>query len=138
MLPISFLTDYGHADEFVGVCHGVMQRIAPGVVIVDVTHSVPRHDVTRGALTLANAMPFLPKGVHVAVVDPGVGSKRRALALRCHDGNVLVGPDNGLLQPAAAASGGIVEALDLSDTPFRLDPVSATFHGRDLFAPVGA
>jgi S-adenosylmethionine hydrolase len=138
MLPISFLTDYGRGDEFVGVCHGVMQRIAPGVVVIDITHDVPAHDVRRGALALMNAMPFLPQGVHLAVVDPGVGSERRPVALRCADGNVLVGPDNGLLCAAAGMCGGVEEALDLTATPYRLEPVSSTFHGRDLFAPVAA
>jgi S-adenosylmethionine hydrolase len=138
MLPISFLTDYGHGDEFVGVCHGVMQRIAPGVVVVDITHEVPRHEVRIGALSLQNAIPYMPQGVHVAVVDPGVGGERRALALRCADGNLLVGPDNGLLWPAAETCGGVEEALDIAESPHRLQPVSATFHGRDLFAPVAA
>ena len=138
MLPITFLTDYGRGDEFVGVCHGVMQRIAPGVVVIDITHDVPAHDVRQGALALMNAMPFLPQGVHLAVVDPGVGSERRPVALRCADGNVLVGPDNGLLSAAAGVCGGVEEALDLTATPYRLEPVSSTFHGRDLFAPVAA
>jgi S-adenosylmethionine hydrolase len=138
MLPISFLTDYGRADEFVGVCHGVMQRIAPGVVVIDLTHEIARHDVRQGALALMNAIPFLPQGVHLAVIDPGVGSARRPVALLCADGNLLVGPDNGLLSPAARACGGVEEALDLANTPYRLEPVSNTFHGRDLFAPVAA
>ena len=138
MLPLSFLSDYGHADEFVGVCHGVIQRIAPGAVVVDVTHGVPRHDVQRGALSLRNAIPYLPPGVHIAVVDPGVGGDRRAVALRAADGNLFVGPDNGLLWPATEACGGAIEAVDLAESPHRLDPVSATFHGRDLFAPVAA
>lgn len=138
MLPISFLSDYGHGDEFVGVCHGVMQTIAPGVVVIDVTHEVPRHEVRIGALALHKAIPFMPRGVHVAVVDPGVGGDRRAVAVRCADGNLLVGPDNGLLWPAAEVCGGIVDAFDIAESPHRLDPVSATFHGRDLFAPVAA
>ena len=138
MLPISFLTDYGHGDEFVGVCHGVMQRIAPGVTVIDLTHEVPRHDVRTGALALRNAIPYMPRGVQVAVVDPGVGGDRRPVALRCADGNLLVGPDNGLLWPAAAACGGVGVAVDIAASPHRLEPVSATFHGRDLFAPVAA
>jgi S-adenosylmethionine hydrolase len=138
MLPISFLTDYGHGDEFVGVCHGVMQRIAPGAVIVDITHEVPRHDIWAGALTLERAIAFMPKGVHLAVVDPGVGSARRPVALQCADGNLLVGPDNGLLAAAARTCGGVRQAVDLSGSDFRLQPVSATFHGRDLFAPAAA
>ena len=138
MQPISFLTDYGHGDEFVGVCHGVMQRIAPGVVVIDVTHEVPRHDVRIGALALRNAIRFMPHGIHLAVVDPGVGGDRRAVAMRCADGNVLVGPDNGLLWPAGEACGGVTAAFDIGESRYRLDPVSATFHGRDLFAPVAA
>jgi S-adenosylmethionine hydrolase len=138
MQPISFLTDYGHGDGFVGVCHGVMQRIAPGVVVIDVTHEVPRHDVRSGALALRDAIRFMPRGIHLAIVDPGVGGARRAVALRCADGNVLVGPDNGLLWPAAEACGGVTAAFDIGASRYRLDPVSATFHGRDLFAPVAA
>jgi S-adenosylmethionine hydrolase len=138
MLPLSFLSDYGREDEFVGVCHGVVQRIAPGAMVIDLTHDVPRHAVRTGALTLQNAIPFLPHGVHIAVVDPGVGTERRAVALRARDGNYFVGPDNGLLWPAADACGGVVEAVDIVESRYRLEPVSATFHGRDLFAPVAA
>jgi S-adenosyl-L-methionine hydrolase (adenosine-forming) len=138
VLPISFLSDYGRSDEFVGVCHGVMQRIAPGAVIIDLTHDVPRHDVRLGAVTLQGALPHLPQGVHLAVVDPGVGGERRAVALRCEDGNLLVGPDNGLLWPASEVCGGVAQAVDVGHGPHRLQPVSATFHGRDLFAPAAA
>ncbi|HZO60898.1 MAG TPA: SAM-dependent chlorinase/fluorinase [Solirubrobacterales bacterium] len=138
MLPLSFLSDYGHGDEFVGVCHGVVQRIAPGAVVIDVTHDIPRHDVRLGALSLQRAVPYLPQGVHIAVVDPGVGGERRAVAIRAADGNMFVGPDNGLLWPAAETCGGVVEAVDVGQSPHRLEPVSATFHGRDLFAPVAA
>jgi S-adenosylmethionine hydrolase len=135
---VSLLTDYGLADEFVGVCHGVIARICPPARIIDVTHGVAPQDVLGGALRLRAALPYLPGGVHVAVVDPGVGSERRAVAIRCADGQVLVGPDNGLLWPACEHSGGIVEAVEISASPFRLEPVSATFHGRDIFAPVAA
>ena len=138
MLPLSFLSDYGHGDEFVGVCHGVVQRIAPGAVVIDVTHEVPRHEVRVGALLLQSAIPYLPQGVHIAVVDPGVGSDRRPVAIKAADGNLFVGPDNGLLWPAADTCGGVVEAVDVAASPHRLEPVSATFHGRDLFAPVAA
>jgi S-adenosylmethionine hydrolase len=137
-LPITFLSDYGLEDEWVGVCHGVIERIAPGAQVIDVTHGIAAHDVTGGALALANAIPYLPHGVHLAVVDPGVGTARRALALRCADGELLVGPDNGLLWPAARACGGVETAVDVSESPLRLEPVSYTFHGRDLFAPVAA
>jgi hypothetical protein len=138
MLPISFLSDYGHEDEFVGVCHGVIQRIAPGATVIDIGHGVPPHDVRSGALTLRNALQFMPRGVHMAVVDPEVGTARRPLALRCLDGHLLVGPDNGLLWPAIERCGGVEVAIDIAQSPYRLEPVSATFHGRDLFAPVAA
>jgi S-adenosyl-L-methionine hydrolase (adenosine-forming) len=133
-LPISFLSDYGHRDEFVGVCHGVIQRIAPGAVVIDLAHGLPRHAVRQAAIVLRNSLPYLPAGVHLAVVDPSVGTGRRALALRCGD-RYLVGPDNGLLAPAADRLGGVEAAVDLSNGLWRLEPVSATFHGRDVFAP---
>jgi S-adenosylmethionine hydrolase len=135
---VTLLTDYGTDDEFVGVCHGVIRSIRPGVPIVDVTHGITRHDVREGAIVLRNALPYLPVGVHVAVVDPQVGTERRAVAVRCADDRLLVGPDNGLLSLAWERAGGAVEAADVSRSPFRLEPVSATFHGRDVFAPVAA
>lgn len=136
---VTLLTDYGTEDEFVGVCHGVVRRIAPEVPIVDITHGVPRHGVREGALALRNTLPYMPAGVHVAVVDPQVGTERRALALRCADEDrLLVGPDNGLLSLAWDRFGGVVEAVDVSRSRHRLEPLSATFHGRDVFAPVGA
>ena len=135
---LTLLTDYGRDDEFVGVCHGVIRGIRPGAEIIDLTHGVARHDVRGGAVVLRNALPYLPVGVHVAVVDPEVGTERRALALRCADGRLLVGPDNGLLSLAWPVAGGLAEAADVSRSPHRLDPVSATFHGRDVFAPVAA
>jgi S-adenosylmethionine hydrolase len=134
---ITFLSDYGHRDEFVGVCHGVILRRCPDARIVDITHGIDRHDVRAGALTLAAALPYTPPGIHLAVVDPGVGGDRRAVALRVkEDDRILVGPDNGLLSLAAERLGGVVEAVDVGHSPHRLEPVSATFHGRDLFAPV--
>jgi S-adenosylmethionine hydrolase len=136
---LTLLTDYGYADEFVGVCHAVARGILPPEVpVVDLTHGVPRHDVRHGALTLRNALPYLPVGVHVGVVDPQVGTERRAIAVRCDDGRVLVGPDNGLLSLAWERAGGAVEAIDVSRSQHRLEPVSATFHGRDVFVPVAA
>jgi S-adenosyl-L-methionine hydrolase (adenosine-forming) len=136
---ITFLSDYGLEDDFVGVCHAVMAGIAPDVRVVDLSHSVPRHDVRTGAILLSRALPFAPPGVHLAVVDPEVGGRRRAVALRCAaEERLLVGPDNGLLPPAAERFGGVVEAVEISGSPHRLRPVSATFHGRDLFAPVAA
>ena len=135
---VTLLTDYGREDEFVGVCHGVIARVAPEVRVMDITHGIPRHGVREGALALRNALPYTPVGVHVAVVDPQVGTERRAVALRCADERLLVGPDNGLLSLGWEVCGGVVEAVDISRSPFRLEPVSATFHGRDLFSPVGA
>jgi S-adenosyl-L-methionine hydrolase (adenosine-forming) len=137
--PITFLSDYGHADEFAGVCRAVIARIAPDATVIDLTHGIPRHDVARGASVLANAVPYAPAGIHLAVVDPGVGSPRRALAVRTRtEDRVMVGPDNGLLWPAIERLGGAAEAVDVSVSAFRLEPVSATFHGRDVFAPVAA
>jgi len=136
---LTLLTDYGQADEFVGVCHAVARGILPAdVPIVDLTHGVQRHDVRHGALSLRNALPYVPVGVHVGVVDPQVGTERRALAVRCEDGRVLVGPDNGLLSLAWERAGGAVEAIDVTRSQHRLEPVSATFHGRDVFVPVAA
>ena len=135
---VSLLTDYGDEDEFVGVCHAVMRGIAPDVPIVDLTHGIPRYGVRQGAIVLHNALPYVPVGVHVAIVDPQVGTERRGIALRTGDGRILVGPDNGLLSLAWEKSGGVVEAVDISRSPHRLEPVSATFHGRDIFAPVAA
>jgi S-adenosylmethionine hydrolase len=136
-LTITFLSDYGLQDEFVGVCHGVVAGIAPDARVIDLTHGVPRHDVWAGALALRRALPYTPPGVHIAVVDPGVGGPRRGIALRAGD-RLLVGPDNGLLAPAAEDAGGVVEAVDLAASPWLRHPVSATFHGRDVFAPVAA
>ncbi|MGH2980012.1 MAG: SAM hydrolase/SAM-dependent halogenase family protein [Solirubrobacterales bacterium] len=136
--PISFLSDFGHRDEWVGVCHGVIERIAPGATVIDIAHDLPPTNVPHAAFVFENAVPFLPAGVLLAVVDPGVGTRRRAVALRSRSGRLLVGPDNGLLWPAARAAGGAEAAVDLAVSPFRLDSVSATFHGRDVFAPVAA
>ncbi len=136
---VSFLSDYGQADDFVGVCRGVIARICPDAAVVDVTHGIPRHEVRLAALVLRNALPYMPAGVHLAVVDPEVGGERRAVALRtAHEDRLLVGPDNGLLWLAAQRFGGVVEAVDVGRSPWRLEPVSATFHGRDIFAPVAA
>jgi S-adenosylmethionine hydrolase len=136
--PITFLSDYGYDDEFAGVCRAVIAQIAPGAPLIDLSHGIARQDVRQGAIVLANALPSCPPGVHLAVVDPGVGSARRAVAVATSEGRLLVGPDNGLLSRALDRLGGALEAVELSRSPFRLEPVSATFHGRDLFAPVAA
>jgi S-adenosylmethionine hydrolase len=140
MAVVTFLSDYGLDDDFVGVCHGVIARIAPSVRVIDITHGIARHDVRSGALVLHRALAFMPPGVHLAVVDPEVGAQRRAVALRCggDEERVLVGPDNGLLSLAAQRFDGVVEAVDVGRSPLRLEPVSASFHGRDVFAPVAA
>jgi S-adenosyl-L-methionine hydrolase (adenosine-forming) len=135
---VTFLTDFGLQDDFVGTCHGVIKRIAPDAEIIDITHGIPPQQVLQGALVLRNTLPYMPAGVHLAVVDPGVGSSRRPLALRDAEGRFYVGPDNGLLVPAAERFGRIEEAHELANPDYALQPVSRTFHGRDLFAPAAA
>jgi S-adenosyl-L-methionine hydrolase (adenosine-forming) len=135
---ITFLTDFGLEDDFVGTCHGVLKRIAPDAQIIDITHGIRPGHVLQAALMLANTLPYMPAGVHLAVVDPGVGSGRRPLALRDGEGRLYVGPDNGLLLPAADRFGGVAEAHELANPAYALDSVSRTFHGRDLFSPAAA
>jgi len=135
---ITFLTDFGLEDDFVGTCHGVMKRIAPEVEIIDITHGIQPQSVLQGALVLANTLPYLPEGVHLAVVDPGVGGERREIAVRGTNGRTFVGPDNGLLVPAAEKLGGIEAAHEIANREYALEPVSATFHGRDVFSPAAA
>jgi S-adenosylmethionine hydrolase len=135
---ISFLSDYGLVDEFVGVCHGVMLRIAPEVTVIDVCHGIRPQNITEGASVLAQAVPHLPVGVHLAIVDPGVGSGRLPIAVQAADGSWLVGPDNGLLVPAAARLGGATSARRLENPELRAPNPSRTFHGRDIFAPAAA
>jgi S-adenosyl-L-methionine hydrolase (adenosine-forming) len=134
---LSFLTDYGLEDGFVAACHGAAARIAPAARVIDITHLVPPGDVRRGAAVLAQTVGYLPPAVHVAVVDPGVGTVRRAIAVAAGD-SILVGPDNGLLSWAIAALGGASLAVQLTNGELWLHPVSATFHGRDIFMPVAA
>jgi len=135
---ITFLTDFGLEDDFVGTCHGVMKRIAPDAEIIDITHGVRPGRILQGALALRNALAYMPAGVHLAIVDPGVGSSRRPLALRDAEGRCYVGPDNGLLLPAADRCGGVAAAHELANPAYALESVSRTFHGRDLFAPAAA
>ena len=135
--PISFLSDFGHDDEFVGVVHGVIARIAPDVRVIDLTHGIDRGDVHAGAMALTRAVQFMPDGVFLAVVDPGVGTERLAIAARTPVG-YFVGPDNGLLAPAVAMVGGADMVVSLEDQRFRLPSPGATFHGRDVFAPAAA
>jgi S-adenosylmethionine hydrolase len=139
MRPIVFCTDYGLGDEFVGVCHAVMQGVAPGVTVIDLTHAIARQDVLHGALVLGRAAPFLPpEAVVVGVVDPGVGGDRREVAVATATGATLVGPDNGLLSMAWTALGGATAAVSIESEAVVRSPVSKTFHGRDIFAPAAA
>jgi S-adenosyl-L-methionine hydrolase (adenosine-forming) len=135
---VSFTSDYGLEDEFVGICHGVMLRIAPHLRIIDLHHGILRHDVRHGAIVLEQAMHFLPPAIHLAVVDPAVGSERRAVVIESGSGQYFVGPDNGVLLPAVAKSGGPVGAWEIIDSEYLLHPISRTFHGRDVFSPVTA
>ena len=137
--PIVFLTDYGMDDEFVGICHGVMARIAPETRVVDLMHAVPARDVLRGALELAQSIRYMPDdAIFLGVVDPGVGTPRRGIAVSTASGRALVGPDNGLLSLAWQALGGVAEAVEITSPEVVLSPPSATFHGRDVFAPAAA
>jgi S-adenosylmethionine hydrolase len=135
--PIVFLSDYGLSDPFVGICHGVMAQVCPESRIIDLTHGIPPHDVLRGAIVLAQSMLYMPKAaVFLAVVDPGVGTERRPIAVRDEAGFLFVGPDNGLLSMAWV--GGAAEAAVITSPDAVLAPVSRTFHGRDIFAPAAA
>lgn len=135
--PISFLSDFGHGDEFVGVVHGVVRRIGSDIEVIDVTHGVARGNVRAGALSLTRAIQYLPNGVVLAVVDPGVGGPRRAIAAETAWGH-FVGPDNGLLAPAVALVGGATRIVSLESEEFRLPSEGSTFDGRDVFAPAAA
>ena len=133
---ITFLTDFGPSAP--AVCRGVMFGIAPDANIIDVSHWVPRYSIRDGARTLVFALPYMPVAVHVAVVDPGVGTDRLPVALRSRRGDVLIGPDNGLLIPAAERLGGIAEARSIENHALMLPTISSSFHGRDIFSPVAA
>ena len=140
---IAFLSDYGLGNEFVGVCHAVIARRCAPARVIDLTHAIPRHDVRTGAIVLRATLPYLPQAIILAIVDPGVGTTgergRRAVAVRtAGEDRLLVGPDNGLLAPVCERLGGVAEAVDVGQSAERLQPVSATFHGRDIFAPVAA
>ena len=134
---LTFLTDFGLEDGFVAACHGVAARIAPATRVIDITHLVPPGDVRRGAAVLAQTVPAMPPAVHVAVVDPGVGTARRGVAIEAK-GGVLVGPDNGVLSWAITALGGAIRAVQLTNDALWNRPVSPTFHGRDIFMPVAS
>lgn len=135
---ITFLSDFGTDGDFAGICHGVIARVCPEARVIDISHGIRPTDVGQGARLLASAIAHMPVGVHLCVVDPGVGSQRRAVALRSADGRLFVGPDNGLMTPAADACGGVVDARAIDNPDVMLHPVSSTFHGRDVFAPAAA
>jgi len=135
---VSLLTDFGLRDPSAAICRGVIASIAPDATVVDISHEVRKYAIRDGALLLWCALPYLPIGVHVAVVDPGVGTDRRPLAVRAGRGDVLVGPDNGLLLPPLERLGGLAEARVLDNRALWRPTVSASFHGRDIFSPVGA
>jgi S-adenosyl-L-methionine hydrolase (adenosine-forming) len=135
---VSFLSDYGHADEFVGVCKSVMLSLLPDLQIIDITHDLPPHDVRAGALTLVRAAQYLPDGgIVLAVVDPGVGTDRRLVGVEVEHG-ILLGPDNGLLAPAVAILGGAQRVVSLTSTEHQLPAPGPTFAGRDILAPAAA
>ena len=136
---VSLLTDYGLEDEFVGVVKSVIRDLAPHVLTIDLTHGIAPHDVRAGALALARSIQYVAPGVVVAVVDPGVGTERRAVAIEVAGGEgVLLGPDNGLLAPAVALVGGAGRAVSLTNAAYHLPAPGPTFAGRDIFAPVAA
>ncbi len=135
---ITFTSDYGLEDEFVGVCRGVIKRFAPNVEILDISHAIPPQDLRAGANVLAQAVRYMPPAVHLAIVDPGVGTERRAVVIGTRSGPPLIGPDNGLLWLAAEALGGATQAHEITRDDLCLQPKSRTFHGRDIFAPIAA
>ena len=136
---VSFLSDFGTRDEFVGVVKSVVRDLAPHAVVIDLTHEIAAFDIRAGSLALARMIAYVPSGVVLAVVDPGVGTHRKAVAIEVADGEgVLVGPDNGLLAPAVAMAGGAGRAVVLSNTDYQLAAAGATFAGRDIFAPAAA
>jgi len=133
---VTFTSDFGTSEEWAGVVKGVILSVNPAAVILDISHGIPPFDIGKGALVMAAALPHMPGGVHLGVVDPGVGTRRLALVLETGRGDFLVGPDNGLLIPAADRLGGVKRAFFLEDGDFFRRPVHPTFHGRDIFAPV--
>ncbi len=135
---VTLLSDFGARDPSAAICRGVIWGIAPDARLLDISHEVAKYAIRDGALLLWCALPYLPVGVHLAVVDPGVGTSRRPIAIRTARGDTLVGPDNGLLLPGAERLGGISAAVELTNAAYRLPDVSTSFHGRDIFAPAAA
>ena len=135
---IVFLSDFGYRNEWVGICHAVMNRIAPASPIVDLSHGVPPLDVRGGAVLLVDSLPYLSaEAVLLAIVDPSVG-RDRDVAFESNDGRLVVGPDNGLLSPVAAALGGVARAVEITSPDIVLTPISPSFHARDVLAPAAA
>ena len=137
MSTISFLSDFGLEDEFVGVCHAVIAEFAPDSRVIDINHQIPKHDVRAGSLSLLRAINYLPEGVGLAVVDPGVGTERKAVAIELENG-FIVGPDNGLLAPAVSVAGGSKRVVELQNPDFQLQAPGPTFAARDILAPAAA
>src|SRR4051812_34286629 len=135
---VSMLTDWGLRDPYAAICHGVVLNIIPEALIVDITHDIEKYNVRHGALMLWQTLPYLPIGAHMAVVDPGVGTKRRPIAIETARGDLLIGPDNGVLIPGAERLGGIMRVHVIDNVQYRLPVLTSTFHGRDLFAPAAA
>lgn len=135
---VVMMTDFGLVDDFAGVCHGVILAKDPTIQVVQLTHGIDPQNVAQGAQVLRNTLRYMPVGVHLAVVDPGVGTKRHAIAVDCNDGRSFVGPDNGLLSLAIETAGGVKRAVAIENEAMMLTPVAATFHGRDIFAPAAA
>jgi S-adenosylmethionine hydrolase len=136
--PIAILSDFGYRDHYVGAMKGVIASIAPAAPLIDITHGIPPQEIAAGAIALRESWRFFPpRTVFLAVVDPGVGTERRAIAIETGAGACFVGPDNGLLWPAAEQAG-IRTTVELRTTRYRLPRPSATFHGRDIFAPAAA
>jgi S-adenosylmethionine hydrolase len=135
---VSMLTDWGNRDPYAAICHGVVLSIVPEALIVDITHEIEKFNIRHGALMLWQTLPYLPIGAHMAVIDPGVGTHRRPIAIETARGDLLIGPDNGLLIPGAEKLGGIVRVHVIDNIQYRLPVLTSTFHGRDLFAPAAA
>lgn len=137
-IPITFVSDFGKNDDFVGVCHGVIAQRSPRSAVINLTHGIEAQDINQGARVIRNTLRYTPMGVHLCVVDPGVGTARRGIAVRCVDGRYFVGPDNGLMEPAIRECGGVSAGVELNNADFHITPISPTFHGRDIFAPAAA
>ena len=135
--PITFMSDFGRTDEFVGVVHGVIATIAPGSRVIDLTHDIEPGNIMAGALALMRSIQYLPQGVLLAVIDPGVGTQRRAIVAETAWGH-FIGPDNGVLSPAVALMGGASRTVSIENPDVMLPTQGATFHGRDIFAPAAA